>query len=249
MHGRWPTKLPGIGFQVRGAIAFRPPSEHRGDRAGAEAAARLALEHTGRAIAEEHVPDELEIARQRLTQETQAWREAKDGSKVHWRARLTLTLSQKDETRSQEHLDALRDARLTAEREQVRQDWIRNVVLAAPDTARVWWLLSHTDSSPEPEWKEFREHILPLVGGADDVQSKAERFAHGVAHLWDKLGDDPGRHARFTATVHDVLDRMGWTDTETWWDPSGPAAHTGAGVAAGAGSEARPRGGRPGAAT
>ncbi|WP_370131741.1 hypothetical protein [Streptacidiphilus sp. EB103A] len=198
-------------------------------------------------IAGEHAPDELEIARQRLAQETRTWREAEDGSEVCWRARLTLTLSQEDEARCQNYLDALRDARLTAEREQVRQDWIRNVVLAAPNTARVWWLLSHTGSSPAPEWEEFRKHILPLVGGVDDAQSKAERFAHGVAHLWDKLGDDPGRHARFSATVHDVLDRMGWTDTETWWEQSGLAAKTTAGAVAGSG--VRPRGGESGAAT
>ncbi|MFG2909177.1 hypothetical protein ACGF13_29435 [Kitasatospora sp. NPDC048286] len=223
-------------------MAFRPPPGARGDRAAAEAAARLALEHTGRAIAGVHAPDELEIVRQRLAQETRSWREVGDGSQARWRARLTLTLSQEDEARSQDYLDALRDARRTAQQEQVRQDWIRDVVLAAPDSARVWWLLNHTDIAPHPGWKEFREHILPLVGDTDDAQAKAERFAHGVVHLWDKLENDPGRHARFAATVQDVFDRMGWADTRTWWEPSEPATKTGAG------HEARPRAGGSGAA-
>ncbi|MEU5384242.1 hypothetical protein [Kitasatospora cineracea] len=133
-----------------------------------------------------------------------------------------LTLSKEDQARSQSHLNSLRAARLRAEQDQVRQDWFRNEVLAAPDTARVWWLLTHTDSAPKPQWEEFREHILPLVSAGDDAQARADRFVRGVARLWDELGDDPGRHARFAEVVNQVLTRMGWPNDESWWTPPAP---------------------------
>ncbi|GLW54835.1 hypothetical protein [Kitasatospora phosalacinea] len=223
VRSQWPTGLPGVGFRVHGVIALRLPRGNRGERAAAAAAARLALERQGRTIAARHRPDELEVARLEVARQTVRWRALEEGGDGgHWKARLTLSLGKEDGARSQAYLDSLRAARLRAEQEQVGRDVFQEEVLATPDAARVWWLLTHTGAAPRPDWKEFREHILPLVGGGDDAQSRTDRFVHGFARFWDHLGADPGQRVRFMEVVDQVLARMGWPALENWGLPPEP---------------------------
>ncbi|MFE5028547.1 hypothetical protein ACFRAO_35910 [Streptomyces sp. NPDC056656] len=133
---------------------------------------------------------------------------------------------------------------LQLEQEQERRDLFRQAVFNTPDTTRMWWLERHVDQLETPDWDDFNEKILPLVGAVDDIQSKAERIARTFLYVWKKLGNDPGQHARFTTTVRAVAEQMGWADTpwpasdetattdapDSGGDRGTPAPHAGTGV-------------------
>lgn len=102
------------------------------------------------------------------------------------------------------------DAELAQEHE--RRELFRRAVLDRPDATRIWWLERHLDDLGTLDWNVFNEKILPLVGTADDTQATTERIARAFLYVWEKLGDDPGQHARFVTTARAVLDQMGWGD-------------------------------------
>ncbi|MFJ7098126.1 hypothetical protein ACIQWL_49430 [Streptomyces mirabilis] len=152
------------------------------------------------------------------------WHEAKDNPGLWLKARIALTLSERDAVRAQRYEDALRDVTLHLELEQERRRQFRAAVLVDPDAARIWWLERHLDDVSSLDWGVFREKVLPLVGAADDMQSRAERMARTFLYVWEKLGNDPGQHARFAATAKTVLEQMGWADAAPWLLSSEPVA-------------------------
>ncbi|MFC8094696.1 hypothetical protein [Streptomyces sp. NPDC057301] len=225
IRSQWPTSLPGIRFCARGTLTYQAPAHTRANgTASARAAARLALDKLGRGITQDHRPEQLDAARENLTLAAAHWHTTKDTPGLWLKARITLMLTEQDAARAQRFQDALRDVTLQLEQEQERRDLFRQAVFDTPDTTRMWWLERHLDQLETLDWGAFNEKILPLVGAADDIQSKAERIARTVLYVWEKLGDAPGQHARFTTTVRTVAEQMGWTDAP--WPASDDPATT-----------------------
>ncbi|MBC6456359.1 hypothetical protein [Actinomadura sp. HBU206391] len=224
IQAQWPTRLPGIRFCARGTLTYGPRANFKAsDTATARAAARLALDELGRGITQRHMPEQLDTAQERLTLAATHWHTVEDTPGLWLKARVTLTLTEQDADRAQKYQDALRGVTLQVEQEHERRERFRQAVFDKPDATRIWWLDRHLDDLESLDWDAFKNKILPLVGAADDIQAKAERMAQTLLYIWEKLGDDPGQHARFMTTVRTVLDQMGWGDAP-WLMSSGPAA-------------------------
>ncbi|MFF1702964.1 hypothetical protein [Streptomyces sp. NPDC058252] len=225
IRAQWPTRLPGIRFCARGTLTYWTHANIKaGGTATARAAARLALDELGRGITQNHMPEQLTTAQESLTLAAAHWHTPKDTSGLCLKAHITLLLTEQDANRAQRYQDALREVTLQVAQEHERRERFRQAVFNSPDATRIWWLDRHLDDLESLDWDLFKEKILPLVGAADDVQSKAERMAHTLLYVWEKLGNDPGQHARFTTTVHTVLDQMGWNDALAWPAPGEPSA-------------------------
>ncbi|WP_208882141.1 hypothetical protein [Streptomyces armeniacus] len=123
-----------------------------------------------------------------------------------------MRISKADVARAQKYQDAVREVTLQLRREQERRERFTASVLTQPETARNWWLERHLDDLGAIDWDTFREKVLPLVGAADDAQSKAEYISRTIQHVLERLEDDPAEHARFATTVRTVLEQMGWGD-------------------------------------
>ncbi|WP_053613700.1 hypothetical protein [Streptomyces sp. XY533] len=217
IRAQWPTRLPGIRFCARGTLTYQAQADAKaGDTATTRAAARLALDELGRGITQNHMPEQLTTAQEGLTLAAAHWHTPKGAPGLWLKAHITLLLTEQDAIRAQRYQDAIREVTLQIAQEHERRERFRHAVFSSPDATRIWWLDRHLDALESLDWDLFKEKILPLVGAADDIQSKAERIAHTLLHIWEKLGNDPGQHARFTATVHTVLDQMGWNDAPAW---------------------------------
>ncbi|MFI2640811.1 hypothetical protein [Streptomyces sp. NPDC018610] len=219
----WPTCLPGVRFLARGTLTHQIPPRATGTHHGvaARAAARLALDELGRGIAGGHQPEELECAQQRLTLAVSPWH-SPDGYPGLWlRARLTLLLPQQDADRAQKHQNALRDAELRLAQDRLRRQELARTVCTDGDSARLWWLEQHLDDLSALNWASFRDTILPLVGTSVTERTQAERLAHTLLYVWERLDDVPGRQARFMATTRTLFEQMGWADGFPWPSPSG----------------------------
>ncbi|HEY9372153.1 hypothetical protein [Streptomyces sp.] len=225
IRAQWPTRLPGIRFCARGTLTYRAhASLQAGGTATARAAARLALDELGRGITERHFPEHLTTAQERLTLAAAGWHTPKDTPGLWLKARINLMLSEQNADRAQRYQDALREVTLQLAQEHERRERFRQAVFDTPDVTRIWWLDRHLEDLDSLDWDVFKQKILPLVGAADDIQSKAERIAQTLLYVWEKLGDNPGQHARFTTTVRTVLDQMGWNDAPAWPAPGEPPA-------------------------
>ncbi len=224
IQAQWPTSLPGIRFCARGTLTYEARADFKaGGAATARAAARLALDELGRGISQLHMPEQLNTAQERLTLAAAHWQDVEDTPGLRLKARVTLTLTEQDAKRAQRYQDALREVTQQFAQEHERRHRFRQTVFDKPDAARIWWLDRHLDNLESLDWDVFEEKILPLVGAADDTQAKADRMAQTLLYIWEKLGNDPGQHARFTTTVRTVLDQMGWGDAP-WLMSGGPAA-------------------------
>ncbi|MEU6908056.1 hypothetical protein ABZ935_22325 [Streptomyces coeruleorubidus] len=225
IRAQWPTCLPGIRFCAHGTLTYRAhASLQTGGSATARAAARLAVDELGRGITGRHLPEQLTTAQECLTLAAAHWHTPEETPGLWLKARINLMLSEQDADRAQRYQDALREVTLQLAQEHERRERFRQAVFETPDTTRIWWLDRHLDDLGSLDWAVFKEKILPLVGAADDIQSKAERISQTLLYVWEKLGDNPGQHARFTATVRTVLDQMGWNDALDWLAPSEPVA-------------------------
>ncbi|MFJ7905279.1 hypothetical protein ACIQ6V_33160 [Streptomyces sp. NPDC096198] len=241
IRAQWPTRLPGIRFCARGTLTYRTHANIKaGGAATARAAARLALDELGRGITQNHMPEQLTSAQEDLTLAAAHWHTPKDTPGLWLKAHITLLLTEQDADRAQRYQDALREVTLQVALEHERRDRFRQAVFNSPDATRIWWLDRHLDDLESLDWDLFKEKILPLVGAADDVQSKAERIAHTLLYVWEKLGSDPGQHARFTTTVRTVLDQMGWNDALAWPAPGEPSAADASESVRDEGAEPRP---------
>ncbi|MFJ8506336.1 hypothetical protein [Streptomyces avermitilis] len=225
IRAQWPTCLPGIRFCAHGTLTYRAHvSLQTGGSATARAAARLALDQLGRGITGRHFPEQLTTAQECLTLAAARWHTPEDTPGLWLKAHINLMLSERDAERAQRYQDALREVTLQLAQEDERRERFRQAVFETPDATRIWWLDRHLDDLGSLDWGVFKEKILPLVGAADDIQSKAERISQTLLYAWEKLGDNPGQHARFTATVRTVLDQMGWNDALDWLTPGEPSA-------------------------
>jgi hypothetical protein len=219
---QWPTSLPGIRFNASGTLAYRAAAPIKASGAAAvRAAARLALDAVGRGITTAHLPEQLDTAQGKLTLAVAQWHAVQGRPGLWLRARITLRLSEPDAARAQLFQDAVRQVTLQLRQEQERRE---RFTATTPDAARSWWLERYLDDLNGLEWDVFREKVLPLVGAVDDTHTKAERIAQLLLYVWEKLGADPGQHARFTATVRTVLDQMGWADAVPWLSAEESAA-------------------------
>ncbi|MFD7340185.1 hypothetical protein ACFV98_29920 [Streptomyces violascens] len=169
------------------------------------------------------MPEELSTAQERLTLAAAHWHAAEDTPDLWLKARITLMLTEQDAQRAQRYQDALRQVTLQIARDHERRERFRQTVFGKPDVTRIWWLDRHLDDLDSLDWDIFKEKILPLVGAAADIQSQAERIAQTLLYLWQKLGNDPGQHARFTTTARIILEQMGWGDAP-WPLSEEPAA-------------------------
>ncbi|MEU3988972.1 hypothetical protein AB0F24_11415 [Streptomyces platensis] len=173
------------------------------------------------------MPEQLTIAQERLTLAAAHWHAPEETPGLWLKARITLTLTEQDADRTQRYQDALREVTLQLAQEHERRERFRQAVFDTPDATRIWWLDRHLDDLDSLDWDVFKEKILPLVGAADDIQSKAERIAQTLLYVWEKLGDNPGQHERFMTTVRTVLDHMGWSDAIAFLTPGeSSAAHS-----------------------
>ncbi|MER7393954.1 hypothetical protein ABT381_00315 [Streptomyces sp. NPDC000151] len=238
---QWPTSLPGIRFCARGTLTYRAHTLVKaGSTAAARAAARLALDELGRGITQRHMPEQLTTAQERLTLAVAHWHTPENIPGLWLKAHITLMLTEQDAGRAQRYQDALREVALQLAQEDERRERFRQVVFDKPDATRIWWLDRHLDDLDSLDWDVFKEKILPLVGAADDTQSKAERIAQTLMYVWEKLGDKPGQHARFTTTVRTVLDQMGWNDAIDWLAPEEPSTADSPGSGRDDGGEGEP---------
>ncbi|MFD3928337.1 hypothetical protein [Streptomyces sp. NPDC058614] len=186
------------------------------------------------------MPEELTAAQERLTLAATHWHTSEDTPDLWLKARVTLMLTEQEADRAQRYQDAIREVTLQLAQEHERRERFRQAVLGTPDATRIWWLDRHLDDLDSLNWEVFKEKILPLVGAADDIQSKAERIAQTLLYVWEKLGDKPGQHARFTTTVRTVLDQMGWDDAIVWLAPDDPSDADSPVSVRGEGGESRP---------
>ncbi|WP_326584666.1 hypothetical protein OG889_40545 [Streptomyces sp. NBC_00481] len=221
IRAQWPTRLPGIRFCARGTLTYRA---HANIEADGTAAARLALDELGRSITQNHMPEQLTTAQESLTLAAAHWHTPKDTPGLWLKAHITLLLTEQDANRAQRYQDAIREVTLQVAQDDERRERFRQAVFNSPDTTRIWWLDHHLDDLGSLDWDLYKEKILPIVGAGDDIQFKAERMAHALLYVWEKLGNDPGQHARFTTTVRTVLDQMGWNDAPSWPAPGEPPA-------------------------
>ncbi|MFF7927354.1 hypothetical protein ACFZDP_40600 [Streptomyces mirabilis] len=239
IRSQWPSCLPGIRFRARGTLTYQAPAHIKANgTASARAAARLALDELGRRITQVHRPEQLDTAQERLTLAADHWHTMEGTPGLWLKARITLMLTEQDTARAQKFQDALREVTLQLAQEKERRDLFRQAVFDAPDTTRMWWLERHLDQLDALDWGAFNEKILPLVGTADDIQSKAERMARTLLYIWEKLGNDPGQHARFTTTVRTVAEQMGWADAP--WPASEDSASADSLESGGDGGEPNP---------
>ncbi|MFG2094608.1 hypothetical protein [Streptomyces sp. NPDC048612] len=218
----WPTCLPGVRFIARGTLTHVVSPRAAGSQHGtaARAAARLALDELGRGIAAEHRPEEVECARQRLILAVSAWQTPDSRSNLWFRARLTLLLPQQDADRAQSHQNALRDVELRLAQDRLRRQELARTVCTDRDAARLWWLEQHLDDLSGLNWDSFRDAILPVVGTSVAERTQAERLAHTLLYVWERLDAVPGRQARFIATARTLFEQMGWADGFPWPSPS-----------------------------
>ncbi|MEU8945308.1 hypothetical protein [Streptomyces sp. NPDC048489] len=186
------------------------------------------------------MPEELTTAQERLTLAAAHWHTSEDTPDLWLKARITLMLTEQEAARAQKYQDAIREVTLQLAQEHERRERFRQAVFGTPDATRIWWLDRHLDDLDSLNWKVFKEKILPLVGAADDIQSKAERIAQTILYVWEKLGDNPGQHARFITTVRTVLDQMGWDDAISWLAPDNPSDADSPVSVCGDGGEPRP---------
>ncbi|MER6567444.1 hypothetical protein ABT288_14945 [Streptomyces sp. NPDC001093] len=218
----WPTCLPGVRFLARGTLTHVIPPRTTGTHhaAAARAAARLAVDELGRDIAGKHRPEELECVQQRLTLAVSPWHRSDSHPGLWLRARLALLLPQQDADRAQRHQNALREVELRLAQDRLRRQELARTVCTDRDSARLWWLERHLDDLSALDWASFTDTILPLVGTSVTEHTQAERLAHTLLYVWDRLDDVPGRQARFMATVRALFEQMGWADGFPWPPPS-----------------------------
>ncbi|MCX4768320.1 MULTISPECIES: hypothetical protein [Streptomyces] len=214
----WPTRLPGIRFFASGTLTHLVPTRTAGThhRAAARAAARLALDEIGRGIVGQHQPEELEHARQKLTLAISPWQYLNSQPGQWFRARLTLQLPQQDADLAQKHQNVLRDVELQLAQDRLRRQELARTVCADRDAARLWWLERHLDGLSALDWAAFQDAILPLVGTSVIERTEAERLAHTLLYIWERLDSEPGRQTRFTATARRLFEQMGWADGFPW---------------------------------
>ncbi|MFI0192745.1 hypothetical protein ACH4PW_35045 [Streptomyces sp. NPDC017082] len=214
----WPTCLPGVRFLARGTLTHLVPPQATGTHqaTAARAAARLALDELGRGIAGDHQPEELECAQQRLTLAVSPWYRPDSHPGLCLRARLTLLLPQQDADRAQRHQNALREVELRLAQARLHRQELARTVCTDRDSARLWWLERHLDDLSALDWASFRDTILPLVGTSVTEHTQAERLAHTLLYVWERLDDVPGRQARFMATARTLFEQMGWADGFPW---------------------------------
>ncbi|MFF1648320.1 hypothetical protein [Streptomyces sp. NPDC058240] len=186
------------------------------------AASRLALDGLGRDIVGKYSPEELECAQQELTLAVLRWQTPDSSPGLWMKARLTLLLPQQDAGRAQEHQDALREVMLQLAQERLRREDLARSVCADHDTARLWWLERDLDDPSALDWASFRETILPLTEAPGGDRTTAERLAHTILYVWEKLGEESGQQARFTAMARTLFEQMGWADVFPW-----PSTHHG----------------------
>ncbi|MFC8176426.1 hypothetical protein [Streptomyces sp. NPDC057325] len=219
----WPTCLPGVRFLAHGTLTHLVPHRATGTyhATAARAAARLALDELGRGIVGRHRPEELECAQQRLTLAVSAWHSPDSHPGLWLRAQLTLLLPQQDAERAQRHQNALREVELGLAQDRLRRQELARTVCTDRDSARLWWLERHLDDLSALSWASFRDTILPLVGTSVTEHTQAERLAHSLLYVWERLDDVPGRQARFMATARTLFEQMGWSNGFPWPSPSG----------------------------
>lgn len=218
IRSQWPTRLPGIRFCAHGTLTYQAPARLKASgSASARAVARLALDELGRTIAQDHFPEQLDIAQERLTIAAAHWHTREDAPDLWLRARITLVLAEQDTKRAQGFQDALREVSLQLAQEEQQRELFRRSILDKPHTARMWWLERHLDDLDALDWDDFNKKVLPLVGAVDDVQSRTERMAQSLQYVWEKLGNEPGQHARFITTARSIVEQMGWDDAP--WPP------------------------------
>ncbi|GHJ40664.1 hypothetical protein [Streptomyces sp. TS71-3] len=218
----WPTCLPGVHFLARGTlthlVSLRAAETHHPSTA--RAAAYLALDELGRGIAGEHRPEELECARQTLTLAVSPWHSPDSRPGLWLRARLNLLLPQQDADRAQRHQNALRHVELQLAQDRLRRQELARTVCTDRNTARLWWLERHLDDLSALNWASFKDTILPLVGTSVAERTQAERLAHSLLYVWERLDAEPGRQARFVATARTLFEQMGWADGFPWQSTS-----------------------------
>ncbi|MEV1023231.1 hypothetical protein [Streptomyces sp. NPDC050264] len=155
-------------------------------------------------------PAEVQVAEEKLTLAASDFTEVKDHPQVQVRARLALSLTREDRSRSQAYEDAVRAERLRHAQERDRLTYLRATVLAEPALARTWWLEQQRDQLAALTWQQFNDKVLPSVADADDAHARAVQIAEVLAEVVEQLGDDAGRHKRFLETTRWVLREMGW---------------------------------------
>lgn len=119
---------------------------------------------------------------------------------------------QQDADRAQRHQNSLREVELRLAQERLRRQELAQAVCTDRDSARLWWLEQHLDDLTALNWTSFKDTILPLVGTSVAERTQAERLAHTLLYVWERLHDVPGRQARFVATARTLFEQMRWAD-------------------------------------
>lgn len=177
---RLPTELPGISFTARGWVCLRrddsghPPPSPR----VARAAALAAVYETARKCTSDFEPAAAFHAEQKVNVVLAEWKpvitppaEGASAKKlsVEARAKLTLDLPAEDSAKAERFTESRRAAKLDQALTQDHLAFMRAVVLADEETARLWWIHRSTNGEdPETSWRVFEEAVRPLIRIADE---------------------------------------------------------------------------------
>jgi hypothetical protein len=210
-----PTSVPGIHFTARGRVRYRGMASSTSARRVTRAIALAEVYGIAADVTSTHLPDEAFEAEQRIALEVSEWRSVKADPRVKIKARVALALIGDDAGRVAAYNDAQRAMKLNLVLRDLRLTHLRSNVLSDPVTAKLWWLEQHpTVDHGSDFWKEFADHILPLVSCSDNADP-TERFVQVMTMALRRLEEKPEQKEVLVQLATVLFDKIGWTDLAT----------------------------------
>jgi hypothetical protein len=206
---RLPTSLPGISFTAHGRVWFRQTSSvHQALPLRAARAATLAgVYEIAKAVTKRFEPEAAFHAQQAVVVPLADWQPLKD-SPIKVRGMLNLDLTAEDAAKAERFTESRRAARLDEVLTRDHMTFLREVVLADEDTARLWWLHCNlSGDDPATSWNDFREVVRPLIRIADE-NDPVTRLARALLTMNDYIHEDPGRLETLAHMVAFAADKM-----------------------------------------
>ncbi|WP_157420160.1 hypothetical protein [Actinomadura kijaniata] len=210
-----PTNLPGVRFTASGRIWFRRVTDGPGrdaPTAVARAAALAAVHDLASGISGQRAPAAVFDAEQQIALRLGGW-QASEEHHVKFKGKLRLSLAPADMVKAERFDEARRLARLEEAVTHDRLGFLRDVTLADPRSAQLWWLQRNLEGEqPETSWQVFDEMVRPLIVNAASQDDAVTRFANLVVSLVDRVHEDSDRLEILAGLSKALLETMGWQD-------------------------------------
>ncbi|MFG6200474.1 MULTISPECIES: hypothetical protein [unclassified Nonomuraea] len=216
-----PTTVPGIAFEGRGRVWYRPfprrdhdPERPQHPNADAARAAALAgTKAASRNVTETLFPEEAFEAEQQLTMKLAGWKPTPAYGDIEFRARMYVSMSEPDLVRSERFSDARRAGRLETVLADdavisLSEDHLSNITRAS-----LWWLRQHlSQPNPDLSWETFDRHVRPLVAEVHSSKDDVERLAHILLAATGRISEEPVLQQRLLWLLKKSFDLVDWSD-------------------------------------